>query len=134
MELKLLCRSSVFSFQIRKQIELVNGVYRLHNLPEFYQVGLTSRCKSVDLRWTCFWFIKFTFFFYLWPLQNPRPHISVAWAVGDISDSLRSVIGKEMKRHIGVLPHRRIFACEFGGMSCKIGNRTYEICKIPELQ
>lgn len=32
-------------FQIKKQIDLVNGVYKLHNLPEFYQVGLTSSCN-----------------------------------------------------------------------------------------
>ncbi|KAH6790464.1 U6 snRNA phosphodiesterase-like protein [Perilla frutescens var. frutescens] len=87
--------------EIKKQIELVNGVYKLHNLPEFY--------------------------------QNPRPHISVAWAVGDISNSLKRVIGEEMKRHGGVWSNKRIFTCKFGGISCKIGNRTYEICKAPEV-
>ncbi|XP_057778513.1 uncharacterized protein LOC130997266 [Salvia miltiorrhiza] len=87
--------------EIQKQIELVNGVYKLHNLPEFY--------------------------------QNPRPHISVAWATGDISDSLKSVIGAEVKRRIGVSSNKRIFSCKFGGISCKIGNRSYDICKVSEV-
>ncbi|XP_042019320.1 U6 snRNA phosphodiesterase isoform X2 [Salvia splendens] len=84
-----------------KQIELVNGVYKLHNLPEFY--------------------------------QNPRPHISVAWAVGDKSSSLKSVIKAEMKRHFEVVSKKRIFTCKFGGISCKIGNKIYDICKVPEV-
>ncbi|KAL6580647.1 hypothetical protein OROMI_008671 [Orobanche minor] len=84
---------------IKKQIEAVNEVYRLHNLPEFY--------------------------------KDPRPHISVAWAAGDISSSLKKVIGEEMKRHTaaGGLSQKRIFTCLFGGISCKIGNKSYEICK-----
>ncbi|KAG6398689.1 hypothetical protein SASPL_140156 [Salvia splendens] len=87
--------------EIQKQIELVNGVYKLHNLPEFY--------------------------------QNPRPHISVAWAVGDKSSSLKSVIKAEMKRHFEVVSKKRIFTCKFGGISCKIGNKIYDICKVPEV-
>lgn len=31
-----------FKFQIRKQIQFVNEVYRLHNLPEFYRVSRLS--------------------------------------------------------------------------------------------
>lgn len=71
---------------------------------------------------------------YLWCSQNPRPHISIAWAVGDISDRLKSVIGDEMKRRtgIGLLSNMRFFNCKFGGVSCKIGSRTYEICKVHE--
>ncbi|KAK6155958.1 hypothetical protein DH2020_010206 [Rehmannia glutinosa] len=88
--------------EMKKQIEAVNEVYRLHNLPEFY--------------------------------KDPRPHISIAWAVGDTSDSLKRVIGEEMKRHnaTGGLSQKRIFTCRFGGISCKIGNRSYEICKVQE--
>ncbi|KAK6135558.1 hypothetical protein DH2020_030666 [Rehmannia glutinosa] len=88
--------------EMKKQIEAVNEVYRLHNLPEFY--------------------------------KDPRPHISIAWAVGDISDFLKRVIGEEMKRHnaTGGLSQKRIFTCRFGGISCKIGNRSYEICKVQE--
>ncbi|KAL3645151.1 hypothetical protein CASFOL_010331 [Castilleja foliolosa] len=87
---------------IKKQIEAVNEVYRLHNLPEFY--------------------------------KDPRPHISIAWAVGDISDSLKKVIGEEIKKRVatGGLSQKRVFTCLFGGISCKIGNRSYEICKVQE--
>ncbi|KAL3647542.1 hypothetical protein CASFOL_008510 [Castilleja foliolosa] len=82
--------------EIKKQIEAVNEVYRLHNLPEFY--------------------------------KDPRPHISIAWAVGDISDSLKKVIGEEIKKR--GFSQKHIFTCLFGGISCKIGNRSYEICKV----
>ncbi|GFP87043.1 U6 snrna phosphodiesterase [Phtheirospermum japonicum] len=54
--------------EIKSQIEAVNEVYRLHNLPEFY--------------------------------KDPRPHISIAWAVGDISDSLKKVVGEEIKKRV----------------------------------
>ncbi|KAI3458374.1 hypothetical protein Pfo_015037 [Paulownia fortunei] len=88
--------------EIKKQIEAVNEVYKLHNLPEFY--------------------------------KDPRPHISIAWAVGDISNSLKRAIVEEMKRHIAIggLSQKRICTCKFGGISCKIGNKTYEICKVQE--
>ncbi|CAA0834516.1 Unknown protein [Striga hermonthica] len=88
--------------EIKKQIETVNEVYRLHSLPEFY--------------------------------KDPRPHISIAWAVGDISDSLKKVVGEEMKRHIAIggLSQKRIFTCLFGGISCKIGSKSYDICKVQE--
>ncbi|EYU20160.1 hypothetical protein ABFS82_06G053200 [Erythranthe guttata] len=90
--------------EIRKQIQSVNEVYKLHNLPEFY--------------------------------KDPRPHISIAWAVGDISSSLKRVVGEEMRRQnnaiVGGLSQKRLFTCKFGGISCKIGNKTYEICKVQE--
>ncbi|CAI9762328.1 unnamed protein product [Fraxinus pennsylvanica] len=90
--------------EIRKQIQAVNEVYRLHNLPEFY--------------------------------KDPRPHISVAWAFGDISDSLKRVIEEETKRDItnGNLSQKHIFTCKFSGISCKIGNKTFEICRVQEDQ
>ncbi|XP_051138195.1 uncharacterized protein LOC127256300 isoform X2 [Andrographis paniculata] len=85
--------------EIRKQIECVNEVYRLHNLPEFY--------------------------------KDPRPHISVAWASGDITASLKRAIAEEDIRiqKEGQTRRGRIFSCVFGGISCKIGNKTYELCK-----
>ncbi|KAJ6339409.1 hypothetical protein OIU77_007388 [Salix suchowensis] len=52
--------------EITKQIQLVNDVYKLHNLPEFY--------------------------------KDPRPHISLAWALGDVSDELKREVVNEMKR------------------------------------
>ncbi|XP_057970856.1 uncharacterized protein LOC131159732 [Malania oleifera] len=78
--------------EITKQIRLVNEVYKLHNLPEFY--------------------------------KDPRPHISIAWALGDISISLKRVV-EELKK--GLL-QKHIFTCKFNGIECKIGNKTYKIC------
>ncbi|KAK8606468.1 hypothetical protein V6N13_030750 [Hibiscus sabdariffa] len=51
--------------EITKQIQAVNEVYKLHNLPEFY--------------------------------KDPRPHISLAWALGDVSSSLKKVVEEETK-------------------------------------
>ncbi|KAM0043056.1 putative cyclic phosphodiesterase, U6 snRNA phosphodiesterase Usb1 [Helianthus debilis subsp. tardiflorus] len=84
--------------EITKQIQAVNEVYKLHNLPEFY--------------------------------KDPRPHISIAWAVGDISQSLKRVVEGEMKRHINVggLSMRSMFTCKFSNIVCKVGNKTYNIC------
>ncbi|KAL2526911.1 hypothetical protein Adt_11965 [Abeliophyllum distichum] len=88
--------------EITKHIQAVNEVYRLHNLPEFY--------------------------------KDPRPHISIAWALGDISDSLKRVMEEETKRYItnGALSQKHTFMCKFSGILCKIGNKTFEICKIQE--
>ncbi|KAB2598453.1 U6 snRNA phosphodiesterase-like [Pyrus ussuriensis x Pyrus communis] len=52
--------------EITKQIQAVNEVYKLHNLPEFYKV--------------------------------PRPHVSVAWALGDLSNPLKKVFEGERRR------------------------------------
>ncbi|XP_027104062.1 uncharacterized protein [Coffea arabica] len=89
--------------EITKQIDAVNEVYRLHNLPEFY--------------------------------KDPRPHISVAWALGDVGDFMTGVVEEEMKRFslTGSSSRKHIFNCKFGGVQCRIGNRTYEICKFQEL-
>ncbi|KAL8171253.1 hypothetical protein V2J09_023057 [Rumex salicifolius] len=88
--------------EITKQIHAVDVVYRLHNLPEFY--------------------------------KDPRPHISLAWALGDASDLLQRVILQEMKRKasVGGFSQKRLFTVKFGGILCKIGNKTYNICKVPE--
>lgn len=88
--------------EIRKQIQAVNEVYRLHNLPEFY--------------------------------KDPRPHISLAWAVGDVSDLLQRTVADEVKKHPngGGSLQRRVFTVKFSGIDCKIGNKTYKICKMPD--
>lgn len=85
--------------EIARQIQAVNGVYRLHNLPEFY--------------------------------KDPRPHISVAWSLGDSSDSFKRAVAEEMKWG-GGSSQKCIFACKFSGIICKIGNKSYEICKTLE--
>ncbi|XP_050223896.1 uncharacterized protein LOC126673704 [Mercurialis annua] len=84
--------------EITKQIESVNLVYKLLNLPEFY--------------------------------KDPRPHISLAWAMGDISDSMKRVVKEEMNKSSSrVSSQNHIFTCKFSGIECKIGNKTYKICK-----
>ncbi|TKY66333.1 U6 snRNA phosphodiesterase [Spatholobus suberectus] len=85
--------------EITKQIEAVNTIYRLHNLPEFY--------------------------------KDPRPHISLAWALGDIAHSLKKVVDEEMQCAVGK-SLKCIFSCKFKGIECKIGKKTYTICKISD--
>ncbi|CAK7327502.1 unnamed protein product [Dovyalis caffra] len=53
--------------------------------------------------------------------KDPRPHISLAWAMGDVSDILKREVENEMKRSsIGGSMLKRVFACKFGGVDCKI--------------
>ncbi|XP_050254337.1 uncharacterized protein LOC126700298 [Quercus robur] len=87
--------------EITKQIQVVNEVYRLHNLPEFY--------------------------------KDPRPHISLAWALGDVSDSLKRIVEEEMKRvNVRGSLQKCIFTSKFSGIECKIGQKTYKICKVQD--
>ncbi|KAH7578459.1 hypothetical protein JRO89_XS01G0384300 [Xanthoceras sorbifolium] len=87
--------------EITKQIQVVNDVYKLHNLPEFY--------------------------------KDARPHISLAWALGDISNSLKRVVEEEIKRlSVEGTLQKRIFSVKFSGIQCKIGNKTYNICKFSD--
>ncbi|XP_057482780.1 uncharacterized protein LOC130769573 isoform X1 [Actinidia eriantha] len=88
--------------EITKQIQAVNEVYKLHNLPEFY--------------------------------EDPRPHISIAWASGDISDLLKRVVKEAAKRCTGFggYAQKHIFTYKFSGIDCKIGAKTYKICKSQE--
>ncbi|GLT39880.1 hypothetical protein SLA2020_140470 [Shorea laevis] len=64
--------------------------------------------------------------------KNPRPHVSLAWALGDISDSLKRVV-EDVKRSSfrGSLPNH-VFTCKFEGIECKIGKKKYKICKFPD--
>jgi hypothetical protein len=85
--------------EISTQIDAVNEVYRLHNLPEFY--------------------------------KDPRPHISLVWALGDIRTSLKlAVDGEVRKLRAGGCAKNRIFTSKFCGIECKIGNKTHKICKL----
>ncbi|XP_074353264.1 uncharacterized protein LOC141692353 isoform X2 [Apium graveolens] len=85
--------------EITRQIQAVNEVYKLHSLPEFY--------------------------------KDPRPHISIAWALGDISESLKRVVEGEQKScfSFGESSKKSLFTCNFGEIECKIGSKTYKICK-----
>ncbi|KAL9261507.1 hypothetical protein AKJ16_DCAP01685 [Drosera capensis] len=85
----------------KEQIQAVNHAYRLHNLPEFD--------------------------------ENPWPHISLVWASGDVRDSLLRAVADETKKcadAAGSL-QKRIFTVKFSGIQCKIGQKTYKICKVP---
>ncbi|KAL3570071.1 hypothetical protein D5086_027320 [Populus alba] len=80
--------------EITKQIQSVNDVYKLHNLPEFY--------------------------------KDPRPHISLAWALGDVSDVLKREVVNEMKRSsAGGSILKRVFSCKFSGIECRIALASY---------
>ncbi|XXG78012.1 hypothetical protein AAC387_Pa08g2044 [Persea americana] len=66
--------------------------------------------------------------------KDPRPHISLAWALGDISYSLKQVV-EELKRYnvnYGS-SNKSIFACKFSGIECKIGKKSYKICNVQDL-
>ncbi|WVY99779.1 hypothetical protein V8G54_025849 [Vigna mungo] len=66
-------------------------------------------------------------------IEDPRPHISLAWSLGDIAHSLKKVVDEEMKYAAGK-SFKSIFSCKFKGIECKIGKKAYAICKIPDGQ
>lgn len=65
-------------------------------------------------------------------LQDPRPHISLAWASGDISNTLKNAIQEERRLSVGGSIQKCFFSCKFNGIVCKIGNKTYKICKFSD--
>ncbi|THU52299.1 hypothetical protein C4D60_Mb10t02520 [Musa balbisiana] len=85
--------------EITKQIHIVDVIYRLHGLPEFY--------------------------------KNPRPHISLLWGLGDMSDRLEQGIEEIDRSYKNASPScgGHIFTCKTSGIECKIGKKTYSICK-----
>ncbi|KAF9625657.1 hypothetical protein IFM89_025142 [Coptis chinensis] len=87
---------------ITKQIQAVNEIYRLHNLPEFY--------------------------------KDPRPHISVAWTMGDRSSLVKGKTKQEIQRYCnnGGSVQKLGFTSKFLGIECKIGSKVYTICKCSE--
>ncbi|KAF0892725.1 hypothetical protein E2562_017694 [Oryza meyeriana var. granulata] len=87
--------------EISKQIAMVDDVYRLHGLPEFY--------------------------------KNPRPHISLAWALGDASCKLKQAI-KEIEKSQSSMgtSQKCILRCKFSHVGCKIGKKLYDICKLAD--
>lgn len=66
--------------------------------------------------------------------KDPRPHISLAWALGDISHSLKKVVDEQMKCAVGKSLRKCVFSCKFKGIECKIGKKTYTICKFSDGQ
>ncbi|KAL4204407.1 hypothetical protein AMTRI_Chr01g109680 [Amborella trichopoda] len=64
--------------------------------------------------------------------ENPRPHISLVWALGDASDSLKQA-ADELNRSRAQLgsSQRSIWTSTFNGIVCKIGKWSYKVCKFP---
>ncbi|WVZ74405.1 hypothetical protein U9M48_022588 [Paspalum notatum var. saurae] len=87
--------------EISKQILMVDEVYRLHGLPEFY--------------------------------KNPRPHISLVWALGDISGKLKQAI-KDIEKYQSSMSslQKCIVQCKFSRIVCKVGKKVHDICKIAD--
>ncbi|CAK9870110.1 unnamed protein product [Sphagnum jensenii] len=89
--------------EIKKQVSLVDEVYKLHNLPAFY--------------------------------KNPRPHISLAWALGDVTEPLVAVAA-ELNRLmengemgvVGVRAERKwLWSSHASRVECKIGQKLFPI-------
>uniref|UniRef100_A0A1D1YNA0 U6 snRNA phosphodiesterase 1 n=1 Tax=Anthurium amnicola TaxID=1678845 RepID=A0A1D1YNA0_9ARAE len=62
--------------------------------------------------------------------EDPRPHISLVWALGDISCALKQAIEEQSRcrNNLGSC-QRHIFMCKFSGVECKIGKKSYSVCK-----
>eukprot|EP00250_Pteridium_aquilinum_P001528 c11723_g1_i1 orf=248-1189(+) len=85
--------------EICRQIRIVDEVFKLHNLPMYY--------------------------------ETPRPHVSVAWAPGNSTPSLRKAVeelAKHKNRGEGA-QHIPLWSHLLSKIECKIGNRTYCIWK-----
>ncbi|MCO5556848.1 hypothetical protein L7F22_010402 [Adiantum nelumboides] len=82
--------------EICRQIQVVDEVFRLHNLPAYYKV--------------------------------PRPHVSVAWALGKALPSLQKAV-EELKKSSEVTHDVPLCSHLVKKIECKIGSRTYCIWK-----
>ncbi|PUZ76827.1 hypothetical protein GQ55_1G321300 [Panicum hallii var. hallii] len=87
--------------EISKQILVVDEVYRLHGLPEFY--------------------------------KNPRPHISLVWALGDVSGKLKQAIKDIEKYQSSTSSLQKCnVRCKFSRVVCKVGKKLHDICKVAD--
>lgn len=65
--------------------------------------------------------------------QDPRPHISLVWALGDISSKLKQAIEElNGSQNNASSSQMYTFKCMFDGIACKIGKKTYSICKLAD--
>ncbi|XP_014523997.1 U6 snRNA phosphodiesterase isoform X1 [Vigna radiata var. radiata] len=94
---------------------------------EVVQGGLIEITKQIEAVNTVYRLHNLAEFY-----KDPHPHISLAWALGDISHSLKKVVDEEMKCAVGKSFKKSIFSCKFKGIECKIGKKAYTICKIPD--
>lgn len=62
--------------------------------------------------------------------KNPRPHISVAWGLGDITSTLKQTADElnRLKGNVGSTK-KSIWSHMFSEIECKIGQQTYSIYK-----
>ena len=63
-------------------------------------------------------------------LQNPCPHILVAWGLGDITSTLKQIAYElnSLKGNVGSTK-KGILLYMFSEIECKIGQQTYSIYK-----
>ncbi|KAI3844594.1 hypothetical protein MKX03_001446 [Papaver bracteatum] len=62
--------------------------------------------------------------------KDPRPHISLTWASGNVGDLLKKRVTEDLSAGTTMSQNRRIFTCEFKGIKCRIGNKQYKICNV----
>jgi hypothetical protein len=65
--------------------------------------------------------------------QNPQPHISLVWALGDISSKLKQAIKDIEKYQSSMSSYQKCnVRCEFNRVVCKVGKKMYDICKLAD--
>jgi len=85
--------------EIKKQVSLVDDVYRLHSLPTFY--------------------------------ANPRPHISLAWALGDVMGALATV-AQDLNAMLRLQEEKPcLWTCPATKVECRIGQKLHSIWTSP---
>ncbi|MCL7039569.1 hypothetical protein MKW94_009215 [Papaver nudicaule] len=62
--------------------------------------------------------------------EDPRPHISLIWASGNVSDLLKKRVMENLSAAGTMSQNRRIFTFKFKGIKCRIGNKQYKICNV----
>ncbi|XP_010426300.1 PREDICTED: U6 snRNA phosphodiesterase-like [Camelina sativa] len=86
--------------------------------------GLSEISKQIDAVNEVYKFHNLPEFY-----KDPRPHISLVWALGDIRNSLKGAVDGELRKlRAGGCVQNRIFASEFSGIECKIGKQKHRIC------
>ncbi|KAI3918614.1 hypothetical protein MKX01_041934 [Papaver californicum] len=61
--------------------------------------------------------------------KDPRPHISLIWASGNVSDLLKKRVPEDLSAGT-MSQNRRIFTCKFKDIKCRIGHKQYKICNV----
>ncbi|KAJ6294423.1 hypothetical protein OIU76_022487 [Salix suchowensis] len=107
--------------EITKQIQLVNDVYKLHNLPEFYKVSFLSNSHEHLLLSVIEYILQDSCT--MLDVANRIHALIYRWLglLGDVSDELKREVVNEMKRSgVGGSTSKRVFTCKFSGIECRI--------------